>query len=50
MVSTEGPALAVGDMNGDGLEDVFLGASKGKKNALFLQNNSGRLRNLFSPL
>lgn len=37
MVSTEGPALAVGDMNGDGLEDVFLGASKGKKNALFFQ-------------
>jgi hypothetical protein len=42
MVSSEGPALAVGDMNGDGLEDVFLGASKGKKNALFLQNRAGR--------
>ena len=42
MVSTEGPALAVGDMNGDGLEDVFLGASKGKKNALFLQKPNGK--------
>ncbi len=42
MVSREGPALAVGDMNGDGLEDVFVGSSKGKKPALFLQTAGGR--------
>ena len=28
MVSTEGPALAVADINHDGLEDVFIGSAK----------------------
>ncbi|MEJ7737827.1 MAG: VCBS repeat-containing protein [Chitinophagaceae bacterium] len=41
MVSTEGPALAVGDINHDGLEDVFIGSSKGGRNAIFLQQSSG---------
>ncbi|MBX2872460.1 MAG: VCBS repeat-containing protein [Saprospiraceae bacterium] len=41
-VSTEGPALAVGDVNGDGLEDVFLGSSKRERSALYLQNSSGQ--------
>jgi len=49
MVSTEGPALAVGDMNGDGLEDVFIGASKGKKNALFLQKPNGQFQKSSQP-
>lgn len=42
MLSTEGPALAVGDFNKDGLQDVFIGSSKWKKSALFLQNASGK--------
>ena len=37
MVSGEGPALAVADMNKDGFDDVFIGSSKGFKPALFLQ-------------
>lgn len=41
MVSAEGPALAVGDVNGDGLEDVFFGSSKFEKSALYLQQKSG---------
>lgn len=49
MVSTEGPALAIGDMNRDGLEDVFLGASKGKKNVLFLQTKNGRFKRSVQP-
>jgi len=41
MVSTEGPALEVADINNDGLEDVFIGSSRGKKAAVFLQQVSG---------
>lgn len=39
MLSTEGPALAVADINHDGLEDVFVGSSKLYKSAVFLQDN-----------
>jgi len=42
MLSTEGPALAVGDINQDGLEDVFIGSSKWKKPAVFLQQTNGK--------
>ncbi len=42
MVSTEGPALAVADINHDGLEDVFIGSSKDKKSAVFLQQVNGK--------
>ncbi len=42
MFSTEGPALAVADINHDGLEDFFIGASKGYHNALYLQRKDGR--------
>ncbi len=42
MLSTEGPALAVADINGDGLEDVFIGSSKGNQKAIFLQLQNGK--------
>jgi len=42
MLSREGPALATADINGDGLEDVFIGASRGKKPALFMQQPNGQ--------
>ena len=40
--STEGPALVVKDFNNDGFEDVFIGSSKRKRHAFFLQNGEGK--------
>jgi enediyne biosynthesis protein E4 len=42
MVSREGPSVAVADVNGDGLDDVFLGAAKGYKPQIFIQNTNGK--------
>ena len=39
--SQSGPALVVGDLNGDGLEDLLIGGSRGKKETLFYQNKNG---------
>lgn len=41
MYSTQGPALAVGDINGDGLDDAYIGGGSGKRRALFLQQSNG---------
>ncbi len=40
--SQSGPSLAVGDVNGDGLEDVFVGGSAYHKGTFLLQNKSGK--------
>lgn len=42
MVSKEGPALAVGDINGDGTEDVFFGSAKRERAAFYLQKANGQ--------
>jgi hypothetical protein len=41
-VSTEGPALAVADINHDGLDDIFVGSSKTFRNAVFIQTKDGK--------
>ena len=42
MLSTEGPKLAVGDVNGDGLEDFYMGNATGDTAKLFLQQPDGK--------
>lgn len=42
MLSTEGPPVAVADVNGDGLEDVYFGGAKGQSGKIFFQLASGR--------
>ncbi|WP_025741581.1 VCBS repeat-containing protein [Aquimarina pacifica] len=41
MHSKLGPKLAVGDCNGDGLEDFYVGGAKGYSGTFFLQNELG---------
>ncbi len=40
-LSFTGPCMAKADVNGDGLEDVFVGGSHGKAGELFLQQKGG---------
>jgi hypothetical protein len=49
MTSREGPALAVGDANGDGRDDVFVGSAKFEKPALFFQQADGQFVKSVQP-
>jgi enediyne biosynthesis protein E4 len=40
-VSTEGPKMAIGDVNNDGKEDLYVGGARGQEGELFLQNTTG---------
>ncbi|HUQ67791.1 MAG TPA: VCBS repeat-containing protein [Flavitalea sp.] len=39
--SRQGPAMAKGDLNGDKLEDIFIGGAKGQAGTIFIQNKNG---------
>lgn len=41
-LSELGPGMAVGDINGDGLEDVYMGGSRNKSGLFLVQNASGK--------
>jgi hypothetical protein len=44
MTSSEGPALAQGDVNGDGLDDIFFGSGKHQPSELHIQEKSGNFQ------
>ena len=41
MLSKEGPKAAVADINGDGLDDVFIGGAKNQAGQLYFQTSNG---------
>jgi hypothetical protein len=48
MLSRQGPAAATGDVDNDGLEDVFIGGARGHAGGLYLQK-SGAFKPVESP-
>ena len=49
-VSDRGPAVAYGDLNGDGKEDLFFGGSKFKPSQIYLQADSSYVRSKITAM
>ncbi len=43
-LSTQGPCMTAGDVNGDGLDDLFIGGAKGSPGTLFIQERAGTFK------
>ena len=48
-ISAEGPALATGDVDGDGLADFFVGSAKRRRSALYRQTAAGTFVDVTPP-
>lgn len=44
-----GPCMAKGDVNGDGMEDVFVGGATGQPGSLFIQRSKGQFVQILQP-
>jgi hypothetical protein len=49
-LSAEGPALAVGDVNKNGMDDLFIGGAAGQAAMLFSQQNNGTFTPVHVPI
>lgn len=48
-LSTQGPRMAVGDVNQDGLQDFYLCGAKGFAGSLWIQQSNGSFQKLIQP-
>jgi hypothetical protein len=49
LLSTQGPRMAKADVNGDGLDDIFVGGASKQAGTLFLQNPDGSFKTSHQP-
>ncbi len=47
-LSQQGPKMTIGDVNGDGLVDIFIGGAKNRKASLFIADVAGNYTLLFN--
>ena len=46
MLSKEGPKIAIGDVNGDGLDDIYMCGARGQKKEIYVQQQNGTFKTI----